>query len=200
MSRGRSDLFGIASRAEQSAAAAAAETERRREEGNPDRPQDCRRCGGRPARAERSVPDLGARGPAEGAGQQAVSAVLRDDRPVEGDRRQGVGLLARRVEERRRRGGGRRGKKDDKKDDKNKKPEYAYEDINTVTLPAGQTGADAHQPIVHGGAGDYDVYVVVKEPTPEKAPKNAPPPKVSLIKQTRRRCPISGTTSSTRAR
>ena len=29
--------------------------------------------------------------------------------------------------------------------------------------------------------------VVVKEPTPEKAPKNAPPPKISLIKQTRRR-------------
>ena len=33
-------------------------------------------------------------------------------------------------------------------------------------------------------AGDYDVFVVVKEPTPEKAPKNAPPPKVSVIKQT----------------
>ena len=31
--------------------------------------------------------------------------------------------------------------------------------------------------------GDYDVYVVVKEPTPDKAPKNAPAPKVSLIKQ-----------------
>ena len=26
--------------------------------------------------------------------------------------------------------------------------------------------------------------VVVKEPTPEKAPKNAPPPKISVIKQT----------------
>ena len=33
-------------------------------------------------------------------------------------------------------------------------------------------------------AGDYDVYLVAKEPTPEKAPKNAPPPKMSAIKQT----------------
>ena len=33
-------------------------------------------------------------------------------------------------------------------------------------------------------AGDYDVYLVAKEPTPEKPPKNAPPPKISAIKQT----------------
>ena len=33
-------------------------------------------------------------------------------------------------------------------------------------------------------AGDYDVFVVAKEPTPEKAPKNAPPPKMSALKQT----------------
>ncbi len=33
-------------------------------------------------------------------------------------------------------------------------------------------------------AGNYDVFLVAKEPTPEKAPKNAPPPKMSLIKQT----------------
>ena len=32
--------------------------------------------------------------------------------------------------------------------------------------------------------GNYDVFVVAKEPTPDKAPKNAPPPKVSLVKQT----------------
>src|SRR5205823_4716225 len=32
-------------------------------------------------------------------------------------------------------------------------------------------------------AGNYDVFVVVKEPTPEKAPKNAPAGKVSAIKQ-----------------
>jgi len=33
-------------------------------------------------------------------------------------------------------------------------------------------------------AGVYDVFVVAKEPTPEKAPKNAPPPKMSVLKQT----------------
>ena len=33
-------------------------------------------------------------------------------------------------------------------------------------------------------AGDYDVFVVVKEPTPEKPAKNAPPPKMSVLKQT----------------
>ena len=33
-------------------------------------------------------------------------------------------------------------------------------------------------------AGTYDVYVVVKEPTPEKPQKNAPPQKMSLLKQT----------------
>jgi hypothetical protein len=32
-------------------------------------------------------------------------------------------------------------------------------------------------------AGEYDVYLVAKEPTPDKAPKNAPPAKASAIKQ-----------------
>jgi len=73
-------------------------------------------------------------------------------------------------------------KKDDK-EDKNKKPEYAYEDINTVTLPGGQTGPTRISRSFTVPPGDYDVFVVVKEPTPDKAPKNAPPPKVSLIKQ-----------------
>ena len=31
--------------------------------------------------------------------------------------------------------------------------------------------------------GDYDVYIVAKEAAPDKAPKNAPPPKISLLKQ-----------------
>jgi hypothetical protein len=74
-------------------------------------------------------------------------------------------------------------KKDDKKDDKDKKPEYAYEDINTVTLPGGQSGPARISRSFTVAPGDYDVYVVVKEPTPDKAPKNAPAPKVSLIKQ-----------------
>jgi len=33
-------------------------------------------------------------------------------------------------------------------------------------------------------AGSYDVFVIAKEPTPEKAPKNAPAPKASFLKQT----------------
>jgi len=71
-------------------------------------------------------------------------------------------------------------KKDDKKDDKDKKPEYAYEDINTITLAADQKRISRSFTVA---PGDYDVYVVVKEPTPDKAPKNAPAPKVSLVKQ-----------------
>ena len=31
-------------------------------------------------------------------------------------------------------------------------------------------------------AGEYDVFVVAKEPTPDKAPKNAPPPRMSVLK------------------
>jgi hypothetical protein len=77
--------------------------------------------------------------------------------------------------------------KKDKKDDKNKpapRPVYAYEDISVDAVAPGVAAAA-------GGrisrsftvpTGDYDVYVVVKEPTSDK--KNAPPPKVSMIKQT----------------
>jgi hypothetical protein len=76
-------------------------------------------------------------------------------------------------------------KKDDKSKDKDKgkKPDYAYEDISFVPVTAGQ-------PIMHISrsftvpAGNYDVYLVAKEPTPDKAPKNAPPPKISAVKQT----------------
>src|SRR4029077_4423257 len=32
-------------------------------------------------------------------------------------------------------------------------------------------------------AGSYDVFVVVKEPTQDKAPKGAPAPKASILKQ-----------------
>jgi hypothetical protein len=75
-------------------------------------------------------------------------------------------------------------KKDDKKDDKkdNKKKEYAYEDISFATVTPGQTPLRlARSFTVSSGA--YDVIVVAKEPTPDKAPKNAPPAKMSVIKQ-----------------
>jgi hypothetical protein len=76
-------------------------------------------------------------------------------------------------------------KKDDKKDkdkDKGKKPDYAYEDISFVPVTAGQNPMRISRSFTVPG-GNYDVFVVVKEPTPEKAPKNAPPPKISLLKQ-----------------
>jgi hypothetical protein len=71
-------------------------------------------------------------------------------------------------------------KKDEKKDEK-KKGEYAYEDISFV-----QTSGSAPMRISRSftvPAGEYDVFVVAKEPTPEKAPKNAPPAKTSVLKQ-----------------
>ena len=74
---------------------------------------------------------------------------------------------------------------DKKKDDKKKdaRPEYAYEDLNTVNIPPGQSGQIRISRSFTVAPGNYDVYVLVKEPTPEKAPKNAPPQKVSVIKQ-----------------
>jgi len=77
------------------------------------------------------------------------------------------------------------GKKDDKKkDDKTAKPaNYAYEDVTFVPL----AGASNPLRIARSftvPAGAYDIYLVAKEPTPEKPPKNAPPPKMSLLKQT----------------
>ena len=72
-------------------------------------------------------------------------------------------------------------KKDDKKD-KNKK-DYAYEDISFVPVAAGQNPLRIARSFTVS-AGTYDVFVVAKEPTPEKAPKNAPPPKLSAFKQT----------------
>ena len=77
-------------------------------------------------------------------------------------------------------------KKDDKDKDKDKdkkKSEYAYEDIAFVPVTAGQKPMLISRSFTVP-AGAYDVYVVAKEPTPEKAPKNAPPPKASVLKQT----------------
>jgi hypothetical protein len=73
-------------------------------------------------------------------------------------------------------------KKDDKK--KDAKPEYAYEDLNVIPVPAGQTGRLAISRSFTVAPGNYDVFVVAKEPTPEKPKKGDPAPKVSLIKQT----------------
>jgi hypothetical protein len=74
------------------------------------------------------------------------------------------------------------GKKDDKKN--GAKPEYAYEDLNVIPVPAGQSGRLAISRSFTVSPGNYDVFVVAKEPTPEKPKKGDPAPKVSLIKQT----------------
>ncbi len=77
-------------------------------------------------------------------------------------------------------------KKDDKKkDDKDKgrKSDYAYEDISFMPVTAGQTSMKISRSFTVP-AGNYDVFLIAKEPTPEKAPKNAPPAKISAIRQT----------------
>ena len=129
------------------------EADRRREERDSHRSESRRRCGRWPGGAERRRPHVAARRSAEGAGQQAVRAVQRVHRSLEDHRRQGHVLLARRVE---RRGRRRPTRKDAKKDDKDKKggrPEYAYEDLNTIAAAVGPERAGAHQPLVYGRAG-----------------------------------------------
>jgi hypothetical protein len=71
----------------------------------------------------------------------------------------------------------------DKKNDKDKKKsDYSYEDISFVPVSAGQASMRISRSFTVA-TGTYDVYVVAKEPTPEKAVKNAPAPKSSIIKQ-----------------
>jgi hypothetical protein len=73
-------------------------------------------------------------------------------------------------------------KKDDKKDDKKPAAKYAYEDVNFVPVNASQGATARLSRAFTVGAGTYDVFVVLKEPSSTQ--KNAAPSKVSLIKQT----------------
>ena len=75
--------------------------------------------------------------------------------------------------------------KTDKKDDKKAPPaapRFAYEDLNTIPVTPAQAGPARISRSFTVGGGTYDVYVVVKEATSQA--KNAPAPKMSLIKQT----------------
>jgi len=73
------------------------------------------------------------------------------------------------------------GKKDDKKP---AVPQFVYEGLTPVTVSAAD-GANARIGRSFAALpGTYDLYVVVKEPTPEKPPRNAPPLKISVIKKT----------------
>jgi hypothetical protein len=67
-----------------------------------------------------------------------------------------------------------------KKDDKNASKNYPYEDYTPMTLPSGQGPVKISRSFSVGG-GDYDIYVVVREPQSDK--KNAPAPKMSVLKQ-----------------
>jgi len=71
-------------------------------------------------------------------------------------------------------------KKDDKKDKEKKKADYAYEDVSFVDSTGAPPMRISRSFTVP--AGEYDVFVVAKEPAPDKAPKNAPPPKMSVLK------------------
>ncbi len=71
------------------------------------------------------------------------------------------------------------GAKDEKKD-KDKKPDYAYEDITFVPVTAGQNPMRISRSFTVP-AGNYDLFIVAKEPTPTQ--KNAPAPKMSVLKQ-----------------
>jgi hypothetical protein len=67
-----------------------------------------------------------------------------------------------------------------KKDEKKNEP--IWEDITTKLSVQNQKEPFRITRSFGAAAGDYDVYVVVKELTPDK--RNAPPAKVSLLKQT----------------
>jgi hypothetical protein len=62
--------------------------------------------------------------------------------------------------------------------------DFAYEDMNTFAVPGNAKGTEKISRSFAVGPGTYDVYMIVKEQTPEKPPRNAPPAKISLLKQT----------------
>ena len=96
--------------------------------------------------------------------------------------------------------GGRRRKKDDKKNDKDKKPEYAYEDINTVPLPAGPDGPMRISRSFTVRAGDYDVYRRRQGADAGQGAEERAAAEGLADQADGRRCRISGTASSTPAR
>ena len=72
-------------------------------------------------------------------------------------------------------------KKDDKKDSKDVKRDFAYEWVSFVPVVPGSTPMRINRSFAVP-SGAYDVFVVAKEPASTQ--KNAPAPKVSVLKQT----------------
>jgi hypothetical protein len=62
--------------------------------------------------------------------------------------------------------------------------EIAYVDMTTTGVPSASSGPARISRSFSVPAGSYDVFVVVKEPTPERPARNAPMPKASLVRQT----------------
>ena len=73
------------------------------------------------------------------------------------------------------------GKKDDKKAPV---PQFAYESMTPVTVNVADGASAKIGRSFAALPGSYELYVVVKEPTPEKPAKNAPPLKTSVLKKT----------------
>jgi hypothetical protein len=75
-------------------------------------------------------------------------------------------------------------KKDEKKDDKKAPQQFAFEGLTPLAV----TGSDGPNMRVSRSfaalPGTYEMIVVVKEATPEKTAKNAPPLKTSVLKKT----------------
>jgi hypothetical protein len=64
-------------------------------------------------------------------------------------------------------------------------PQLIFQEVSMVQLQ-GSKNEPARLSRAFGvvDPGPYDVYVIVKEPTPNRAPRNAPPLKIAAIKQT----------------
>jgi hypothetical protein len=60
-------------------------------------------------------------------------------------------------------------------------PAYAYEDLNNAVVTPGQSGPQRVSRAFTVNPGNYDVLIVIKEPTSTQ--RNAPAPKVSVIRQ-----------------
>jgi hypothetical protein len=75
------------------------------------------------------------------------------------------------------------GKKQDDKKNANAKVEYAYEDLNLIPVQKGQAGPMRISRSFTVAPGAYTIYVVAKDPTPEKPKKGEPAPKLSVIKR-----------------
>lgn len=72
-------------------------------------------------------------------------------------------------------------KQDEKQDEKKGRPEYPFEDVRFLDLKAPENGQYRVTRAVSLPAGEYDLYLLMRERTPKD--KKAPAPKGSMVKQ-----------------